>query len=133
MEKREYTRKLLDPLHVTDIQAIDRFILLAGYGTVLNASATGLLIEIQPNDLSPELQHNELMLDAIQGSDVMMKIVEMRLEIDGKVVRAHETAHGCYEIAIDFTANAPAYWRECFADLLPQRGEYSRIQHAHLN
>jgi len=133
MEKREYSRKLLDPIHVTDIQVPDRFIILAHYGTILNASATGLLIEIQRHDLSPELQHNELTLDALHGDEMMMKIVEMSLDIDGKIVRTNETAHGSYEIAIDFAANAPAYWRECFAELLPQRGEFSHIQHAHLN
>ncbi len=133
MEKREYTRKLLDPIHVTDIQAVDRFMVLARYGTLLNASASGVLIEIQPNDLSPELLHNELTLDAITGDDIMMKVVEMSLEIDGKIVRAQETACGSYEIAIDFAANAPAYWHECFAELLPHRGEFSHVQHAHLN
>ncbi len=133
MEKREYGRKLLDPIHVTDIQVIDRFMTLARYGTVLNASATGLLIEVQRNDLSPELQHNELTLDVMKGEDVMMKVVEMSLEIDGQIVRADETAQGNYTIAIDFAANAPAYWRECFAELLPQRGEFSHTPHAHLN
>ncbi len=133
MEKREYNRKLLDPIHVTDIQVIDRFMTLARYGTVLNASATGLLIEVQRNDLSPELQCNELTFDTLRGEDVMMKVVEMSLEIDGKLVRAEETEQGAYEIAIDFAANAPAYWRECFAELLPQRGEFSHAQHAHLN
>jgi hypothetical protein len=133
MEKREYSRKLLDPIHVTDIQLIDRFMILTRYGTILNASATGLLIEIQRHDLSPELQDNELTLDDLHGDEVMMKIVEMSLDIDGTIVRAHETVRGSYEIAIDFTANAPAYWRECFAELLPQRGEFSHIQHAHLN
>ncbi len=133
MEKREYTRKLLDPVHVTDIQAIDRFTVLARYGTLVNASASGLLIEVQPNDLGPELLHNELTFDDILGDDVVMKIVEMSLEIDGKIMRAQQTPQGSYEIAIDFAANAPAYWRECFADLLPNRGEFSHIQHAHLN
>jgi hypothetical protein len=133
MEKRDYNRKLLEPVHVTDIQAVDRLMILARYGTVLNASATGLLIEIQRNDLGPALQHRVLTLDAIQGDEVMMQVVEMRLDIDGTIVRAHETAQGSYEIAIDFAASAPAYWRECFAELLPQRGEFSRMQRAHLN
>ena len=133
MENREHARKLLDPVHVTDIQAIDRFLVLARYGTLLNASASGLLIDIQPNDLSPELLHNELTLDDIIGDDIVMKVVEMSLEIDGKIVRAQKTTQDSYEIAIDFAANAPAYWRECFAELLPIRGEFSHLQHAHLN
>ncbi len=41
MENREYSRKCLDPIHITDMQVIDRFMTLACYGTVLNASATG--------------------------------------------------------------------------------------------
>jgi hypothetical protein len=133
MEKRQYSRKLLDPIHVTEIQAIDHLMMLARYGTVLNASATGLLIEVQYHDLGPEFQHDKLTIDAIRGTDVMMKVVEMSLDIDGTIVRAQQTAHGTYEIAIDFATNAPAYWRECFAELLPQRGEFSRILHAHLN
>ena len=133
MEKRKYSRKLLDPIHVTDIQVIDRFMTLARYGTILNASATGLLIEIQRNDLGMEFQNNASTLDAIRGDEVVMKVVEMKLDIDGKIVRTHQTTRGSYEIAIDFAANAPAYWRECFADLLPQRGEFTRVQHAHLN
>lgn len=135
MENREYSRKLLDPIHVADIQVIDRFMILARYGTVLNASATGLLIEVQRNDLSPEFQNHELTLDTIQGEEVMMKVVEMNLEIDGVIVRAHETSQGNCEIAIDFAANAPDYWRECFADLLPERGELSHTHSppAHLN
>ena len=133
MERREYSRKLLDPIHVEDIQASDQLIILARYGTVINASATGLLIEIQRHDLSPEFLHQALPLGAILGGEVIMKVVEMSLDIDGTIVRAHETAQGNFEIAIDFAANAPSYWRECFAELLPHRGEVSHIQHAHLN
>jgi hypothetical protein len=133
MERREYSRKLLDPIHVMDIEVIDDPMILARYGTVLNASATGLLIEIQRNDLGPDFQHDEVTLDAIRGIEVMMKVVEMSLEIDGTIVRGQKTAQGHYEIAIDFAANAPAYWRECFAELLPQRGELSLMQRAHLN
>jgi len=107
--------------------------ILARYGTVINASATGLLIEIQRHDLSPEFLHQDLPLDAVLGGEVIMKVVEMSLDIDGTIVRAKETTQGNFEIAIDFAANAPAYWRECFAELLPHRGEVSHIQHAHLN
>ena len=133
MERRPYSRKLLDPIHVEDIQVIDRLMPLGRYGAVLNASASGLLIEIQRCDLNPELLHGELSLNSMCGDDVMMKVVEMSLEIDGTIVRAEETAQGNYEIAIDFAAKAPAYWRECFAEFLPHRGEIDSMQRAHLS
>jgi hypothetical protein len=133
MEKRAYNRKLLDPIHVTDMQIADRSMILARGGTVLNASATGLLIEIQPHDLGPEFQNQALTFDAIRGEEITMKVAEMSLEIEGSFVRSHQTAQGSYEIAIDFAANAPAYWRESFAELLPQQGECHRIEHAHFN
>lgn len=133
MEKREYNRKLLDPIHVTNVQAIDRLMILAGYGTVLNASATGLLIEVQRCDVGPELQEHTLTLETVKGEDVTMEVVEMSLHIEGTIIRTHETARGSYEIAIDFAASAPAYWRECFAELLPQRGEFNQMERAPLN
>jgi hypothetical protein len=52
-----------------------------------------------------------------------MQIVEMALEIDGKIVRAQQATATYCEIAIDFTDNAPKYWRECLAELLPGLGE----------
>jgi hypothetical protein len=133
MERRTYDRKLLDPIHVEDIQVIDHLAPLARCGVVLNASASGLLIEIQRCDLNPEFLYGESSLDSVCGDNVMMKVVEMSLEIDGTIVRAKETAQGAYEIAIDFAANAPAYWRECFAEFLPKRGEIDAMQRAHLN
>ena len=133
MERRTYDRKLLDPIHVEDIQILDHAAPLARCGVVLNASASGLLIEVQRCDLSPEFLHGESSLDSVCGNDVMMKVVEMSLDIDGTIVRAKETAQGVYEIAIDFAANAPAYWRECFAEFLPERGEIDAMQRTHLN
>ena len=53
----------------------------------------------------------------------MMKIVEMDLEIDGQIVRVHHAEQERLEIAVDFAENAPAYWRQCLADLLPSLGE----------
>ena len=133
MERRAYSRKLLDPIHVEDIQVVDPLTPLGRYGVVLNASASGLLIEIQRCDLNPEFLHGERSLDSIRGEDVMMKVVEMSLDIDGTIVRAKATAQGAYEIAIDFAANAPAYWRECFAEFLPNRGEIDHLQRPHIS
>ena len=127
MERRKYVRKLLDPIHISDMQATDRLIVLALYGTILNASATGLLIGVKRGDLSPEMLDPTFPLDVIEGECVTMKIVEMELEIDGRIVRVRHTEQECVEIAVDFTENAPTYWRECLAELLPSLGEIEPV------
>ena len=119
MDQRTYNRKPLNPIHVSDIQAVERLECLARHGTILNASATGMLIEVTYNDLNPDIREHDPDIHTIEGDYVMMKIAEMELDIDGTVMRAHYTKPGICEIAIDFTDNAPAYWRECLADLLP--------------
>ncbi len=123
METRQDIRKLLDPIHVSDIKTLNRLVPLAHYGTILNASSTGLLIEVSHGDLAHEIFRRDLPLDTIEGETVMMKIVEMDLEIDGQIVRVHHAEQERLEIAVDFAENAPAYWRQCLADLLPSLGE----------
>jgi hypothetical protein len=123
VEQREYHRKFLAPIHVADIQAVDRSVCLAHYGTIVNASATGLLIHVHAQHLHPEMLEHDLALESVEGDYVTMKIVEMELEIDGTVMRAHHLDQGLCELALDFSDNAPAYWRECLADLLPGLGE----------
>jgi hypothetical protein len=123
MQRRRYTRKLLEPIHVTDMQTVDERRSLARYGTLRNASASGLLIEVSRRDLSPEMRRHPLPLDTIAGKHIMMTIVEMNLQIDGRIVRTHHAAPGVVEIAVDFTDHAPPYWRECLAELLPAPGE----------
>jgi hypothetical protein len=131
VDRRKYTRKLLDPIHISDMQATDRFMLLARYGTILNASAAGLLIEVKRGDLSPKMLEAKFPLHAIEGEFVTMKIAEMELEIDGRIVRVCHTEQEGVEIAVDFTENAPTYWRECLAELLPGLGEIEPVAPPH--
>ena len=124
MNLRKNGRKLLDPIHVIDIRLVTSNTALARYGTILNTSTAGLLIEVCPSDVSPEVLQNQLPLKRIEGESVVMTVDEMNLEIDGRVVRFCYNDQEMLEIAVDFSANAPAYWRECFADLLPSLGEF---------
>jgi hypothetical protein len=124
MNSRKNGRKLLDPIHVVDMRLANSNTALARYGTILNTSTAGLLIEVCPSDVSPEVLQNKLPLNRIEGESVVMTVDEMNLEIDGRVVRFCYNEQEMLEIAVDFSANAPAYWRECFADLLPSLGEF---------
>ena len=123
MDRRQYPRKRLDPIHIAEMKTLDPLIVLAHHGTLLNVSATGLLIRVDRDALSAEIFRHAVPLTTMEGAYVVMQIVEMALEIDGKIVRARQAAPEWCEIAIDFTDNAPEYWRECLADLLPGRGE----------
>lgn len=122
VEQRGRTRKVLDPIHVADLYGLDRMVSLARYGTLVNASSTGLLVKIRREDLSPEFFRHHLTPEVIEGETVAMTIVEMDLDIDGTIARAYYTDEGC-EFGVDFRENAPDYWRESLADLLPGVGE----------
>jgi hypothetical protein len=123
MNRRQYTRKALDPIHVAAIMVGERPTLLASAGTLLNASATGLLIRVSCRALNPALVESNGTLVVPQDTLMRMHIVEMALDIDGEMVRMDQTGPDWWDIAMDFTASAPAYWRECLADLLPSVGE----------
>ena len=126
MNRRRCPRKYLYPIHVAEITVTGPSLVVARYGTVLNASATGLLVRVSHPDLHPEIYRHNPPLQAIEGKEVVMTIVEMNLKIGGKVVRAQQAEPGLCEVAIDFTANAPPYWRECLVDLLPTPGEIAQ-------
>lgn len=119
MDRRIYNRKQLTPIHVINIRAVDRPVRIARHGTIINSSATGILIEVHYKNLNADILLHNLPLHTIEGDYVAMRIAEMELEIDGTVIRAHYIKPGTCHIAIDFTDHAPIYWRESLAELLP--------------
>ena len=123
MNRRQSARKALDPIHVAAITVGERPTVLASAGTLLNASATGLLIRVHWRALNPALVLSNGTLTVPQGTLMRLHIVEMALDMDGEMVRMAQTGPEWWDIAMDFTASAPAYWRECLADLLPSVGE----------
>jgi hypothetical protein len=123
MNKRQFPRKLLDPIHIAEMKVVDRLTVLAHSGTIINASATGLLIRVHHRALHPELLRNNVALATLQGEHVVMHIVEMALDIEGTIVRTHQTTPEWMDIGVDLTESAPAYWRECLMDLLPGLGD----------
>jgi hypothetical protein len=123
MNKRQFPRKLLDPIHIAEMKVVDRLTVLAHSGTIINASATGLLIRVHHRALHPELLRNNVALATLPGEHVVMHIVEMALDIEGTIVRTHQATPEWMDIGVDLTESAPAYWRECLMDLLPGLGD----------
>lgn len=93
---------------------------LAKYGEIVEASASGILINFKREDfLKKELRTN-LNLDSLIGHKVYFTIHEMDLEISGTVVRTKFLGKKeGFQIAVDYSSDAPEYWRECLMDLIP--------------
>ena len=116
---RAAPRKDLAKLTLDSFSSQESLQKLAKYGQIVEASASGILIKFKRNDfVSKELKAN-LNIDTLVGQDVYFHIHEMNLEIAGKVARTKFIGKDGFIVAIDYTVDAPEYWRECLMDLLP--------------
>jgi hypothetical protein len=94
---------------------------LIKFGQIVEASSTGLLIKVQRKDfLNAELRAN-LNIDHLIGKEVFFNIHEMDLEINGKVARTQFLGKKGFLLAVDYSHDAPEYWRDCLMDLLPTK------------
>jgi len=116
---RSAPRKDLVKLTIDSLSSQESLQKLAKHGQILEASSTGILIKIRRTDfVSKELKGN-LTIDTLQGQSVYFRIHEMNLEIGGIVARTKFLGKDGFIVAIDYTEDAPDYWRECLMDLLP--------------
>lgn len=120
---RAAPRKELSPVKVSYISSLTTFSKLTREGQIIEASATGLLILIDRSDLvAPQLRKN-LSIDELVGERVYMRLDDMNLELSGVVARTQFMGKKGFHIAIDYSDEAPEYWRECLMELLPVPGE----------
>jgi hypothetical protein len=117
--RRIAERKAVRSLSVVNFTVVDPFQQIAKRAQLAEASSVGLKLLIQRKDLIPDQLRLNLTLDPILDKPVMMILEEMDLELAGRVVRSRMIGNGIWEIAIDFSQDAPEYWRECLVDLLP--------------
>ncbi len=116
-------RKDLSPVKVSYIASLSDFSKLTREGQIIEASSTGLLIHIDRNDIvAPQLRKN-LNIDELLGERVYLRLDDMNLEISGIVARTKFLGKEGFHVAIDYTDEAPEYWRECLMELLPVPGE----------
>ena len=124
-EKRYFDRKDLDPLAIQGLISISDLTPIADGGNLVEASASGFRIEIMREDLCDPLLRENLTLEEIEGLQVSIFIPAMDLDITGLIARSRYCGDSKFEIGIDYTSDAPEYWRECLCDLLPNPGELS--------
>ncbi len=123
-KNRSAPRKELSPVKVSYISSLSDFSKLTREGRIVEASSTGLLILVDRGELvAPHLRKN-LNIDELIGERVYMRLDDMNLELSGIVARTQFLGKRGFHIAIDYTEEAPEYWRECLMDLLPSPGEF---------
>ncbi|HPI40788.1 MAG TPA: hypothetical protein PLJ21_08275 [Pseudobdellovibrionaceae bacterium] len=124
---RKASRKEIAKLHLNRISNMDNLSKIASEGVVTQISATGILLMVKRTHLVPQYLRQNLNLDALLGVRLLIHIHELNLEISGTVSRtAFKGTHG-FLIALDFSNDAPAYWRECLVELLPTETEVSQF------
>lgn len=116
---RAAKRKQVGSIPVSNLTTLTHFESIARFGHLIDASSTGFLILIDREDLVPKNLRQNLSLQSIEGEPMMLMINPMELEISGHIARTRYVGKGVFEIAVDFSQDAPEYWRECLFDLLP--------------
>ncbi len=117
---RATIKKEISPLTLDSFASLESLQKLASYGEVIEASASGILLRFKRDDLVAKDLRSNLNLDSLVGHSVYFNIHEMNLEISGKVARTKYLGKKeGFIVAIDYSNDAPEYWRECLMDLLP--------------
>jgi hypothetical protein len=115
----KFNEKDLVQLTLDSFSSLDSLQKLAKYGQIIEASSTGILIKFKRDDFVAKELRSNLSIDELVGKSVYFNIHEMNLEIAGKVARTKFLGKDGFVVAVDYTEDAPEYWRECLMDLLP--------------
>lgn len=121
--KRVAPRKEVSPIHISYLTSLDDFAKIAKNSEIVEASASGLLLLVKREDLIPTALRKNLTLDCLIGDRVFMHLEDMNLEISGVITRTQLLGKKGFYVAVDYSDEAPEYWRECLLDLLPTPGE----------
>lgn len=122
-EKRYFERQEVDPLAIQGLISITDLTPIADGGFLVEASPSGFRLIISRDDLCDPVFRDNLSLEEIEGLQVSIFIPAMDLDITGLIARTKYIGDSRFEIGIDYTSDAPEYWRECLCDLLPRPGE----------
>lgn len=116
---RQAPRKEVVPLTLDSFSSMESLEKIAKYGEIIEASASGILINFKREDFIKKELRSNLNVDALIGQKVFFTIHEMDLEISGTVARTKFLGKKGFQVAVDYSKDAPEYWRECLIDLLP--------------
>ena len=124
VNRRISPRKNLQPIEIGSISSLETLEALSWGGSLVQASESGLLFTVQREDLKPKELRQNLSLDSLVGQRIMIYLPAFHLEISGSVTRTQYLGREKgFAVAIDYSEDAPDYWRECLVDLLPGLSE----------
>lgn len=122
--KRVAPRREVSPIQVSSMSSMENLAKIAKYGEIIDASSSGFLLIVKREDLVPAALRKNLSLEPIHGTRVMLHLPQMNIEISGMIKRTRLLGKKGFEIGVDFSDDAPEYWRECLLELLPLPGEF---------
>lgn len=122
-KQRMSPRKQTTPILVSSVTSLDGFAKIARTCDIIEASASGLLMVVKRESLIPQTLRRNLTLDSLIGDRVFLRLEDMGIEIAGVIARTQLLGKAGFLVAVDYSEDAPEYWRECLMDLLPGPGE----------
>lgn len=123
MKNRVAVRKTLDPIEVEEITSLSNYQRIASRAEIVDASVSGFLLIVERKNLLISELKSSLSLANLVGQHVLCFLPQMSLDLDGRIIRADHRGKGRFEVAIEFSADIPDYWRACLIELLPAPGE----------
>jgi hypothetical protein len=121
--RRSEPRKELRPLEISKMSSLENLMKISSGGQLVEASISGFKITIARDQLIPIQLRKDLSLDSLVGMNVLIHLMDLNLEVSGRVTRTRFVGKKSFELGIDYSDDAPEYWRECLVDLLPRPGE----------
>ncbi|MFN8847963.1 MAG: hypothetical protein ACK5V3_15265 [Bdellovibrionales bacterium] len=122
-KQRSSPRKETTPVYVSYIASMENLSKLTKQAQIIQASSSGLLIHVKRDELVASNLRKNLNIDDLVGERVLIRLDDMNLELSGTVARTLFLGKDGFHIAVDYSEEAPEYWRECLMDLLPIPGE----------
>lgn len=85
--------------------------------------------EVSPKGFNLTFNYQDLIMDSLKFQwglhtlwykNIDIYIPDMEMDIEGKVIGAKRLEQGKFEVNIEFSQEAPVYWRECLFELWPK-------------
>jgi hypothetical protein len=123
-DQRGAPREKVDPIEIRALTSLDHMTLLSRMGHIVDASKTGFLLIVERRNIVPQKFRESLSLSELDGDRVILMIEPLNLEIGGVIARTRRLNKESFEIVVDFSNDAPEYWREALIDMLPRSSDY---------
>ncbi len=117
---RVSSRHNIQPLEIHGMISIANLTPICDFGHIVEASSSGFKLIIKRDDFCQSEHKSTMNLDKLNGTEISLYIPIMDLDITGQVTRTKYVSNKEFEIGIDYSSDAPEYWRECLCDLLPR-------------